>query len=255
MDTTSMHRARIVAGPPAHTDDHANATPTQLRRQAALFNLHRYSGGAHDDAVDAQAIEAQAQPREPDTPADTDAPHDPPRDDDHGCSDDSNSEDTGSEEPGGHAADASGAVPESIFFKPATQHPLSAPHAASVGAALRMSTAAIAPAGPAGSSADTTQQQHELIDFIVARVADFCSNRAVLVNGHWHIRVPVAPSVLPGCSLTLTLSRFDLSLRFDTSDEAARQLIFGHETTLRKRLDNLMNSWPDGPRNIDVTVM
>ncbi|WP_175872466.1 type III secretion system protein SctP [Burkholderia sp. BCC0397] len=81
----------------------------------------------------------------------------------------------------------------------------------------------------------------ELMRFVAAHVADFCSDAAVLENGNWTIRLRLDPDLLPGCMLELHLSYFDLALRFDADAPDTRQLVCRHVHVLREQLANLLH--------------
>lgn len=102
--------------------------------------------------------------------------------------------------------------------------------------------------------ANATQDVPRLVESIVSQVADFCSNPAVLARGSWHITIPIDPALLPACTLSLALSHFDLTLRFDTTDERSRQLILKHAATLRESLEQVMQTRFDAPRSIEIIV-
>jgi type III secretion control protein HpaP len=93
----------------------------------------------------------------------------------------------------------------------------------------------------------------QLMHFLATRVADFCSDPAVVESGDWSIRIRLAPSLLPDCTLHLTLSRFDLTLRFDTRSAEIRQLISRHEVILRNRLVSLLDELHT-PRDVSITA-
>ncbi|PLZ00288.1 hypothetical protein CY652_21845 [Burkholderia sp. WAC0059] len=112
--------------------------------------------------------------------------------------------------------------------------------------------AAGASAGPAPLSQEQVQFAH-LAEFLLGRVADFCSDPSVLSRGHWHLQVPIDPALMPGCTLHLTLSHFDLRLRFDTSDAMSKQLISQHSDILVKRLDALLRQY-GSPREIEIVT-
>lgn len=80
----------------------------------------------------------------------------------------------------------------------------------------------------------------QLMHFLAEKVADFCTDEAVVAHGNWSIRLRLDPSLLPECTLHLTLSHFDLVLRFDTSLEPVRALICRHEDKLKQRLVSLL---------------
>jgi len=79
-----------------------------------------------------------------------------------------------------------------------------------------------------------------LMHFLADKVVDFCTDDAVAAHGNWAIRMRIDPALLPECTLHLTLSHFDLVLRFDTSSEPVRALICRHEDTLKQRLLSLL---------------
>ncbi|MET3824238.1 type III secretion control protein HpaP [Burkholderia sp. PvR073] len=79
-----------------------------------------------------------------------------------------------------------------------------------------------------------------LMHFLADRIADFCTDEAVVAHGNWSIHLRIDPSLLPECALHLTLSHFDLVLRFETSSEPVRALICRHEDTLKQRLVSLL---------------
>ncbi|OXI30025.1 hypothetical protein CFB89_22640 [Burkholderia sp. AU16741] len=81
----------------------------------------------------------------------------------------------------------------------------------------------------------------ELMRFVAAHVADFCSDAAVLENGNWTIRLRLDLDLLPGCTLELHLSYFDLALRFDADAPEIRQLVFRHVHVLHEQLANLLH--------------
>ncbi|RQV07345.1 hypothetical protein DF047_16740 [Burkholderia cenocepacia] len=81
----------------------------------------------------------------------------------------------------------------------------------------------------------------ELMRFVAAHVADFCSDAAVLENGNWTIRLRLDPDLLPGCTLELHLSYFDLALRFDADAPEIRQLVCRHVHVLHEQLANLLH--------------
>ncbi|GLU32108.1 type III secretion system protein SctP [Trinickia caryophylli] len=81
----------------------------------------------------------------------------------------------------------------------------------------------------------------ELMRFVAAHVADFCSDQAVIENGNWTIRLKLDAALLPECMLELHLSYFELVLRFDAHSPSTRQLICRHVHVLREQLVNLMH--------------
>lgn len=95
------------------------------------------------------------------------------------------------------------------------------------------------------------QQTLVLADYLASRVADFCTDPAVLAQGHWTMRLTLDPAILPDCALSLTLSYFDLTLRFDTNDASSRQLVLHHADALRRRLEGLL-ARHDAPRTVEI---
>ncbi|WP_342612097.1 type III secretion system protein SctP [Burkholderia ambifaria] len=79
-----------------------------------------------------------------------------------------------------------------------------------------------------------------LMHFLADRIADFCTDEAVAAHGNWSIHLRIDPALLPECALHLTLSHFDLVLRFETPSEPVRALICRHEDTLKQRLVSLL---------------
>jgi hypothetical protein len=94
-----------------------------------------------------------------------------------------------------------------------------------------------------------------LLDYLVSQTAGFCTNPAALARGNWQLSLSLDPQQLPECDLHVSLSHFDLVLRFDTVHPQSRQLISVHAATLRERLAALLaQSAPHRPRNIEITV-
>jgi type III secretion control protein HpaP len=99
-----------------------------------------------------------------------------------------------------------------------------------------------------------TRDQHTaflLLDHLTTRVADFCTDPAVLAQGHWTMRLTLDPAILPDCTLSLTLSYFDLTLRFDSRDTTSRQLVLHHADVLKQRLEALLEQH-DAPRTVEI---
>ncbi|MET1477260.1 MULTISPECIES: type III secretion system protein SctP [Burkholderia] len=102
--------------------------------------------------------------------------------------------------------------------------------------------------------ARTGQDMNRFVDSIVAEVSDFCANPIVFASGDWQITIPIDPALLPGCTLNLALSHFQLTLRFDTTDARSRELISQHAATLRTSLEAVMQSRFDGARSVEIIV-
>jgi type III secretion control protein HpaP len=92
-----------------------------------------------------------------------------------------------------------------------------------------------------------------LMQFLATRVVDFCSDDAVIEHGSWMIRIKLDPALLPECTLELGLSRFDLTLRFETEQESTRKLICRHEDILKEQLVALLQQM-DTPREVAIDV-
>ncbi|HEV3104151.1 MAG TPA: type III secretion system protein SctP [Trinickia sp.] len=261
MHSSAPHRARIIAGPSPDTH-HAQATSSpKLRRQGELFRQLRANAGVrhHEDG---RAYEDAESSTEPDAGSSlADAVSEQPQDDGNeqgsgqgsGGSGDSGQSDQSGQSGESGDSDASGSHCDRSFEWFASTEArlaLAAAHAAFAarGAAPRAGTVS------AAAPVDAPRDARKFIESIVSQVADFSSNPAVLARGEWHITVPIDPALLPDCTLSLTLSYFDLRLRFDTASERSRQLILLHETALRKSLEQVVQSRFDAPRSIEITV-
>lgn len=79
----------------------------------------------------------------------------------------------------------------------------------------------------------------ELItDHLADRIARFCSSPALeRAGGRWEVMIELDPAILPRTRLHLVLSDDSLSLRFDSRDARARQLICDNGDALRSRLE------------------
>ncbi|MDR6448575.1 UNVERIFIED_ORG: type III secretion control protein HpaP [Burkholderia sp. 1263] len=93
----------------------------------------------------------------------------------------------------------------------------------------------------------------ELARSLAREVAGFCGDPAVADAGNWEVRMPLDSRILPDTTLYLSLSRFLLSLRFDTGGIETRQLLFDHSAMLERELDSLLRAWGT-PRDIELTV-
>ena len=249
MHSSAPHRARIIATPSAHAKPAPAAPSPQLRHQAERFRLLRAGSGPDATRKDARrAADPEMQP-EPDSFAFVDDAPDQQHDGNDG--DDANhnhSGDDGSDAPQPSEVDSDHA-PEGCAPAHATlerhvgqTHRTHAPR--------QRGEAAAAVQAPA----DATYCAHRFVESIVEQVADFCSNPAVLARGHWDITIPIDPTLLPACTLRLTLSHFDLTLRFDTTDEGSRQLILQHAAMLREGLEQVMQTRFDTPRGIEIII-
>ncbi|MGU7816494.1 type III secretion system protein SctP [Burkholderia sp. AW49-1] len=77
----------------------------------------------------------------------------------------------------------------------------------------------------------------------VHQMAQFCSNAAIRLAGNWNARLVLDERILAATTLNLSLSRFDLSLAFETRDPSTRQFLAAHldelEYALRVALHTL----------------
>lgn len=256
MHSSAPHRAHIIVGHRAHPEPAAATPNAPLRRQAERFRMLRASAcapdgtpaeaHAHGSAPDANCPPgALAALDESNEQAGEQAHDEPSGGDGERHDDDSSGEAQGAEHPASEADNA----PQACAWAFAS----SIAHAAAVYAAQR-GTRSGASVAAVAAPACNAQDMQRLVESIVAQVSEFCSNPAVLERGDWHITIPIDPALLPGCTLTLVLSRFDLTLRFDTSEERSRQLIFQHANTLRENLDQVMQTCFDGARGIEILV-
>lgn len=94
----------------------------------------------------------------------------------------------------------------------------------------------------------------ELMRFVGAQVADFCSDPAVIENGHWVITLRLDHTMVPDCTLELSLSHFDLRLRFDADSDSTRQLICRHAHVLKEQLLNLLRRSAT-PRDVSIETV
>jgi hypothetical protein len=75
-------------------------------------------------------------------------------------------------------------------------------------------------------------------DHLADRIAGFCASPALeRAGGRWEVMIELDPAILPHTRLHLVLSDDTLSLRFDTRDARARQLICDNGAALRSRLE------------------
>jgi type III secretion control protein HpaP len=244
MHSSATHRPRIIAGSSEHAKEAPAASSPLLRRQAALFSrLRNHADARQQDAAEPAGPEPAEAGTQPEIVEARDQRHEEGNEGDDG-SGDSREQDSQASEGGDDGAPVNSASTD----LPMALHVGAAHHAC---AQKRRST----PVTAAPSPDKAEQAPRRFIESIVAQVADFCSNPAVLARGYWHITIPIDAALLPGCSLSLTLSYFDLTLRFDTTVEASRHLILQHVATLRESLQVLMKSRSDDSRNIEIIVM
>lgn len=127
--------------------------------------------------------------------------------------------------------------------------------AAPVGTSATTPSPRVTALARAASVTQTGDAPPRLVDYLLSQAAEFCSNPAVLARGNWQMTIGLDPQQLPECNLHLSLSYFDLALRFETAHPESRQLISVHRPTLHERLAALLKqAAPDTPRNIEITV-
>jgi len=93
----------------------------------------------------------------------------------------------------------------------------------------------------------------ELAMSLATEVAAFCSDQAIDDAGNWEAKIPLDPHVLADTTLYMSVSRFRLSLRFDTACTETRQLLLCHSGILERELDSLLTAWGT-PRDIELTI-
>ncbi|MGF6768158.1 type III secretion control protein HpaP [Paraburkholderia sp. GAS199] len=99
------------------------------------------------------------------------------------------------------------------------------------------------------------QQQRvvQLLGSLAREIGTFCGDPSIVEAGNWEVQLPLDQNLLPHTTLYLTLSRFSLQLRFDTTDVSARQLLLEHSALLERELDTLLRAWGEA-RDIELTV-
>lgn len=104
-------------------------------------------------------------------------------------------------------------------------------------------------------SAVYRQQQRfvQLLGSLAREIGAFCGDPSIAEAGNWEVQLPLDQKLLPQTTLYLTLSRFSLQLRFDTTDTVARQLLLEHSALLERELDSLLRAWGEA-RDIELTV-
>lgn len=132
--------------------------------------------------------------------------------------------------------------PEEAPQQAATAHVASAGQRRSDAPAPQVRTQASGPVAAVAPCASTARFMR-LAEYLMGRIADFCSDPGVLKRGNWDIQIPIDPALMPGCTLRLGLSHFDLTLRFDTTDAQTKQLISHHCETLKMHLDALLRQY------------
>lgn len=101
--------------------------------------------------------------------------------------------------------------------------------------------------------ADHHERSVRAVEWLAARVGDFCSDPAVIGSGIWTTRLQLDPSILPFCSLELMLSHSQVTLRFDANDPHSKQLILDNRQLLQARLTAIFVR-QGLHRAIDITV-
>ncbi|MDH6146203.1 MULTISPECIES: type III secretion system protein SctP [Paraburkholderia] len=252
-DQTDEQAAHDADGDDAHTEASAMHTAHAAHDFALYGGLHagRY-GGAAAFAVTALA-EQRDTPQRGDQQPDADERGSQQGDGSNSGNGADNGAGNGDNHSDGSHAPRAGAA-RSMPSAPVT----AAAGAASCAAATTTATAtAAARARVEALSAvtPTGEAPPHLLDYLVSQTAAFCANPAALARGTWQLSISLDPQQLPECDLHLTLSHFDLVLRFETAHPQSRHLISVHAATLRERLAGpLTQSAPHRPRNIEITV-
>ncbi|NRO98870.1 hypothetical protein GWC77_23455 [Paraburkholderia sp. NMBU_R16] len=254
MHTHAPHRARIIATSGDEAHEHRPASPRDLSRLVGHF----------------RNIRASTKDRGATKSHDADGPFviglSPEYDAVQAESQQDGEESSGGSKDEGEAEDQSAAAggdwSSSLDGLPATAAAASLiPGAAKVagesahrvrvantrGAARRQVTA--------NPQLDMQRDVETVIESIVSRIDEFCSAPAVLEFGDWKVNVSLDADVLPNCNLTVSLSRFDLMLRFETPESRSANLIYSNQVALRQSLGEMMQAWPSGPRNIEISVI
>lgn len=102
----------------------------------------------------------------------------------------------------------------------------------------------------------TLQEQRDhlgLLGVLSREIAAFCGDPAVAAGGQWEAHVVLNDRILASTELHVSLSHFDLQLRFDTQDREARQLLLAHSVALEQELDTMLRAWGQ-PRTVRLTV-
>lgn len=93
----------------------------------------------------------------------------------------------------------------------------------------------------------------ELATSLASEVAAFCADPAVGASGNWDVQMPIDKAILADTTLYLSLSPFQLSLRFDTSNIESKTLLLHHSTMLEREIGSLLKAW-SAPREIELMV-
>ncbi|VWC38117.1 type III secretion protein HpaP [Burkholderia lata] len=109
-------------------------------------------------------------------------------------------------------------------------------------------------AAPIASVTLQAQRDHlGLLDVLSREIAAFCTDGAVASGGQWEAHLVLSDRILAATELQLSLSHFDLQLRFDARDLEARQLLLAHSTALEHALDTMLRAWGQ-PKRVRITV-
>jgi type III secretion control protein HpaP len=122
--------------------------------------------------------------------------------------------------------------------------------AAAEAAPVRQAVARSAHTAGSGLTNEDVRFAH-VAEYLLNRAADFCGDRAVQTRGNWQMQIQIDPAILPGCSLQLSLSPFELMLRFDTTDVTSKTLISRHTPILKQRLAALLTE-RGTPREVEI---
>lgn len=93
----------------------------------------------------------------------------------------------------------------------------------------------------------------ELATSLANEVAAFCADPAVGASGNWDVQMPIDETILADTTLYLSLSPFQLSLRFDTANIESKTLLLHHSTMLEREIGSLLRAW-SAPRDIELMV-
>ncbi|WP_175891556.1 type III secretion system protein SctP [Burkholderia cepacia] len=92
-----------------------------------------------------------------------------------------------------------------------------------------------------------------LLGALSRAIAAFCGDPAVATGVQWEAHVALSDRILASTELHVSLSHFDLQLRFDTQNCEARQLILAHSVALEHELDTMLRAWGQ-PRTVRITM-
>ncbi|WP_323123316.1 type III secretion system protein SctP [Burkholderia alba] len=125
-----------------------------------------------------------------------------------------------------------------------TPSPDAGPTPAELAECRAISTRISNTATPIAAAALREQRDHlSLLGALSRDITAFCGNAAVAAGGPWEAHIVLSERILASTELHMTLSHFDLQLRFDTQDCDARQLLLTHSTALERDLDSILRVW------------